>query len=42
LNVVSQIDGLEDIALLVDVLSTEGARVHIVGLPKIIGKIPAG
>jgi len=26
----------------VGVLSTEDARVHTVGLPKIIGKIPAG
>ncbi len=42
LNTVSQINGLEDFALLVDVLRTEEAALHIVSPPTVIIEMPGG
>ncbi len=42
LNTVSEINGLEDFALLVDVLRSEDASLHIVSPPMVIIEIPGG
>jgi hypothetical protein len=40
LRSVSEIEGLEDLALLIDLLRAEDARVHIVSPPRLIIEVP--
>jgi hypothetical protein len=42
LNTVSAISGLEDLALLVDLLRAEDASIHIVSPPRVIIQVPGG